>query len=90
MNAILVKQTLEKVVNPNVLVNLISRRVRQLTTYGGAAARPLVANVGSLGAADIALREILEGKMDFEEAEPTPVTRPTDKGRSRPKHWGRT
>ena len=58
MNADLVKKALEVVVNPNVLVNLISKRVRQLISGGGRASRPLVADVANLGAADIALREI--------------------------------
>ena len=66
MNAELVKQALEKVINPNVLVNMVSQRVRQLTYGGGGASRPLIMDVGNLGAADIALREIIEGKMGWE------------------------
>jgi len=58
------KQALAKVGNPNVLVNLISRRVRQLTS-GGGNSRPLIEQTANLGAADIALLEIVEGKMDF-------------------------
>jgi DNA-directed RNA polymerase subunit omega len=61
------KQALVKVNNPNVLVNLVSRRVRQLTTGNG---RPLIADTGNMGAADIALTEIIEDKMAFELAEP--------------------
>ena len=79
MNAELVKKALEKVGNPNVLVNLISRRVRQLNFGGGAASRPLVADTANLGMADIALREIIEEKMGWEvpelEETPRPVTR---------------
>ena len=89
MNAILVKQALEKVLNPNVLVNLISRRVRQLNSGGGGASRPLVADVANLGAADIALREIAEGKMGWEMPETIALTRPTGKGRKRPQHWAK-
>jgi DNA-directed RNA polymerase subunit omega len=66
LNSELCKQALSKVGNPNVLVNLVSRRVRQLTSSGGAMSRPLVADIGNLGAADIALREIIEGKMGFD------------------------
>ena len=66
MNAELVKQALEKVGNPNVLVNLISRRVRQLNFGGGSLSRPLVADTANLGMADIALREIIEDKMGWE------------------------
>jgi DNA-directed RNA polymerase subunit omega len=58
------KQALAKVGNPNVLVNLVSRRVRQLTS-GGGNSRPLVDQVGHLGLADIALLEIIEDKMGF-------------------------
>ena len=79
MNAELVKKALEKVVNANVLVNLVSRRVRQLNAGGGGTSRPLVANVGNLGLADIALREIIEDKMGFEIPEILLLARPTGK-----------
>lgn len=69
MNSEYTKQALAKVGNPNVLVNLVSRRVRQLTS-GGGHSRPLIEQAGSLGAADIALLEIIEGKMDYEMMEP--------------------
>lgn len=90
MNPSLLKLALEKVVNPNILVNLVSRRVRQLNFNSGALSRPLVADVGSLGAADIALREIIEDKMGFEIAELIPLARPTAKDRNRPKNWTKT
>jgi len=89
MDATLVKQALEKVLNPNVLVNLISRRVRQFTSGGGRASRPLVADVANLGAADIALTEIIEGKMGWEMPETIALTRPTGKARKRPQHWAK-
>lgn len=66
MNSEICKKALEKVGNPNILVNLISRRVRQLTGAGGAGGRPLIAETAGLGAADIALLELVEGKMDYE------------------------
>jgi DNA-directed RNA polymerase subunit omega len=87
MNAELVNQALVKVPNPNVLVNLVSRRVRQLTGGGGAASRALVTNVAHLGAADIALREIIEDKMNFEMPKIAELTRPTGKNRKRPQDW---
>jgi DNA-directed RNA polymerase subunit omega len=65
LNSEYIKQALAKVGNPNVLVNVISRRVRQLTS-GGGNSRPLIEQSGSLGAADIALLELIEGKMAFE------------------------
>ncbi len=79
MNADLVKQALEKVGNPHVLVNLVSRRVRQLNAGFGGISRPLVAGTESLGAADIALREIIEGKMGWEMPELEAVTRPVNR-----------
>ncbi|HEY3914541.1 MAG TPA: DNA-directed RNA polymerase subunit omega [Verrucomicrobiae bacterium] len=68
-----------KVGNPNVLVNLVSRRVRQLTT-GGGNSRPLIDQAGTLGAADIALLEMIEGKMAWDaspeaEEEAQPVSK---------------
>jgi DNA-directed RNA polymerase subunit omega len=64
VNSEYIKLALAKVGNPNVLVNIISRRVRQLTS-GGGNSRPLVDQAGNLGAADIALLEIIEEKMAF-------------------------
>jgi DNA-directed RNA polymerase subunit omega len=87
MNALLLKQALEIVLNPNVLINMVSRRVRQLTSSGGGSSRPLIANVTNLGAADIALTEIIEDKMGFEMPEIISLTRPTAKGRKTPKNW---
>lgn len=90
MNAIFVKQALEKILNPSVLVNMVSQRVRQLNSGAGGRCRPLVAEAVNLGAADIALREIIEDKMSFEMSEFVELTRPTGKGRRRPQHWTRT
>ena len=87
MNATLVKKALEKVLNPNVLVNMVSQRVRQLNSGGGGRGRPLVADFANVGAADIALREIIEDKMTCEMPEIVELTRPTGKNRRRPQHW---
>ncbi len=84
MNAELTKKALEKVGNPNVLVNLISRRVRQLNAGAGAMSRPLVADTANLGAADVALLEIIEDKMGFDLPEPVALVRPV--ARKRKKH----
>ncbi len=83
MNAELARKALEKVGNPNVLVNLISRRVRQLNSGSGALSRPLVGETGNMGAADIALLEIIEDKVGFEMPEVTELTRPVGKKRKR-------
>ncbi len=74
---------MEKVGNPNVLVNLISRRVRQLNSGGGGLSRPLVADTTNLGAADIALRELIEDKIGFEMPELVELVRPTPKKRKK-------
>ena len=65
MNAELCKKALEKIGSPNVLINMVSRRVRQLTAGGGGLGRPLVDVPASMGMADIALTEIIEDKMSF-------------------------
>ena len=90
MNAILVKKALQTVLNPNVLVNMVSQRVRQLNSGNGGSCRPMVADIANLGAADIALREIIEEKITFEMPEILQLTRPTGKNRRRTQHWTRT
>ena len=71
---------MEKVGNPNILVNLISRRVRQLNS-GGGSGRPLITETAGLGAADIAMLEIIEEKMGWQllEAEDQKAEAPTKK-----------
>lgn len=66
MNAELCRKAAEKIGNPNILVNLVSKRVRQLSSAGGTGSRPLVEKAEHLGAADIALREIIEDKITYE------------------------
>lgn len=66
MNSELCKRALERVKNPNILVNLVSRRVRQLSSGGGTMSRPLVPVSHNMSLADIALMEIAEGKITYE------------------------
>lgn len=73
MNSDLCNQALLKVKNPNILVNMVSRRVRQLNAGGGGMGRPLVKDTVGLGAADIALREIVEGAIEYELLTPVPT-----------------
>jgi DNA-directed RNA polymerase subunit omega len=87
MNAALVQQALEIIPNANILVNLVSRRVRQLNAGGGRANQALLVDRGNLSAADIALTELIEGKMSFDLPEVVPLTRPNGKGKHRPKGW---
>jgi DNA-directed RNA polymerase subunit omega len=86
LNAELCKKALEKVGNPNVLINLISRRVRQLNSGGGGLSRPLVADIAGLGAADIALLEIINEKTGWEMPELSEVEKPSDASKKRKRH----
>lgn len=72
-----------KVGNPNVLVNLVSRRVRQLNSGGGSLSRPLITETAGMGVADIALLEIIEEKMGWDLPEESPVLEPAPKKRKR-------
>ena len=83
MNSELCKKALEKVGNPNVLINLVSRRVRQLNSGSGPMSHPLIADVANMGAADIALEEIIEDKMGWTLAEQLPAVRPIAKKRKK-------
>jgi DNA-directed RNA polymerase subunit omega len=62
MNANLVKSAAAVITNQQILVNMISRRVKQLCLGH----RPLVEFVPGMGHADIALTEIAHGKLTFE------------------------
>lgn len=59
MNPTLLEKARDITGNDKVLVNLISRRVRQLS----ASSRPLVAAEPGQGFIDIALQEVGEGKI---------------------------
>ena len=59
MNSQLLTQAAEIIEDPQILVNVISKRVAQLN-QGRA---PLIDTVPSMGAADIALTEVIEGKV---------------------------
>ncbi|MEY2526839.1 MAG: DNA-directed polymerase subunit omega [Verrucomicrobiota bacterium] len=62
MKAELVKAASEVVPSQQILVNMVSRRVRQLMIGH----RPLVEFSPGLGHADVALTEIATGKLTFE------------------------
>jgi DNA-directed RNA polymerase subunit omega len=59
MKSDLLDKASEIVTDPLVLVNLVSQRVRQLNSGRS----PLIATRPSMGVADIALQEIIEGKI---------------------------
>ncbi len=56
------KAALRIIDDPNILINVVSRRVKQLRR----GARPLVQSLEKLSAEDTALREIMEGKISYE------------------------
>lgn len=56
------KQAQEIIPDPNILINVVSRRVKQLKVGN----KPLVESLEKLDPEDIALREIIEGKISYE------------------------
>lgn len=56
------RAALAVVTDPNILVNVVSVRVKQLRR----GSRPLVESLEKLSAEDTALREIMEGKISYE------------------------
>jgi len=59
MNSELIDTASEIVRDPQILINLVSQRVKQLNS--GRA--PFIKTMPTMGAADIALTEIIEGKI---------------------------
>ncbi len=55
------KEAYKLIPDPNILVNLVSRRVKQLK-FGQ---KPLVESLERLDPEDIALKEIIEGKISY-------------------------
>ena len=63
MKSNLVVKAAEIIEDPQILVNVLSKRVAQLNQGRS----PLIETVPSMGAADIALTEIIEGKVVLSE-----------------------
>ncbi len=57
-----IKLALGKILDPNILINVVSRRVKQLKRGN----RPWVESLEKLAPEDTALREIIEEKIGFE------------------------
>jgi DNA-directed RNA polymerase subunit omega len=57
-----IKQALLKIPDPNILINVVSRRVKQLRRGN----RALVESLEKLTTEDIALREIIEDKISYD------------------------
>jgi len=62
MQSQLIDQASKKIKVPQVLINIISRRVRQLSQGH----RPLIEAPPGSGFSDIALMEVIAGKISFE------------------------
>ena len=67
MNIELVEKALEVVTDEPLLINLVSKRVQQLNNGRS----PLITVVERMGTADIALTEIIEGKIVIDEDQST-------------------
>jgi len=64
MKSNLVVKASEIIQDPQILVNVVSKRVEQLNQGRS----PLIDTVPSMGAADIALTEIIDGKVVISES----------------------
>jgi DNA-directed RNA polymerase subunit omega len=67
------QNALKVIDDPNILVNVVSRRVKQLK-HGN---RALIESLEKLSAEDTALREVAEGKITYELATPEELARLT-------------
>lgn len=57
------KQANKVIKDPNILINVVSHRVHQLQHEG---MTPLIESLEKLEPEDVALREIIEGKLSYE------------------------
>jgi DNA-directed RNA polymerase subunit omega len=62
MKSIYLEAAQQRIPSPELLINVVSRRVRQLATGH----RPMIQVEPRMEAMDIALKEISEGKIGFE------------------------
>ncbi len=76
------QSALKVIDDPNILVNVVSRRVKQLKRGN----RPLVESLEKLSPEDTALREVAEGKITYELARSEDLTNgsfmPTSKAKA--------
>ena len=59
------KEAQKKITDPVILINVVSRRAKQLKS----GFKPLIESLERLSAEDMALREIMEGKITYQLAE---------------------
>ena len=69
MTAQLLQEAVKVIPNQQLLINVVSKRVRQL----GIGHRPLVEATPKSSLTDIALKEIIAGKLTYEELKETPA-----------------
>lgn len=60
-----IKEAQKKITDPMILINVVSRRAKQLKS----GYKPLIESLERLSAEDMALREIMEGKITYQLAE---------------------
>jgi DNA-directed RNA polymerase subunit omega len=68
MTTQLLQEAAQVIPNQQLLINVVSKRVRQL----GLGHRPLVETTLRMSLTDIALKEIIAGKLTYESLEGTP------------------
>lgn len=59
------KEAQKKITDPMILINVVSRRAKQLKS----GYKPLIESLERLSAEDMALREVMEGKITYQLAE---------------------
>ncbi len=69
MNPLLIEQAAAVITNKQLLVNVVSKRVRQLI----AGSRPMIEDSFRMGLADIALSEIAAGMIGIVDQEPLSI-----------------
>jgi DNA-directed RNA polymerase subunit omega len=77
------QQALKVIDDPNILVNVVSRRVKQLKRGN----RALIESLEKLLPEDVALREIIERKISFELPAPETVSETEFRERSEREHY---
>jgi DNA-directed RNA polymerase subunit omega len=77
MNSLLVDAAFKLIPSQQILINVVSKRVRQLS----AGHRPMVETGPRMGHADVALTEIIEGKLKWEAAPVVELVVPGKKGK---------
>ena len=68
MTTQLLQEAAQVIPNPQLLINVVSKRVRQL----GLGHRPMVETTPRMSLTDIALKEIIAGKLTYESLEGSP------------------